>query len=205
VRREEPVLEVSTDADVIAACDEDPERFRELFDRHFGAMVAYLRRRIGPDIAEELAVEAFAVAFRRRVTYNGERANARPWLFGIATNLLRHHRRAEQRMLRAYARTAVDPEHQLDAGYEAVEARIDAHAAAPRIALALAGLPSDERDVLLLHTWANLSYAEMADALEIPIGTVRSRLSRGRSRFRELMPADGQSRFEKLDEGWEAR
>jgi RNA polymerase sigma factor (sigma-70 family) len=68
------------------------------------------------------------------------------------------------------------PEHQLDAGYEAVEARIDAHAAAPRIALALAGLPSDERDVLLLHTWANLSYAEMADALEIPIGTVRSRL-----------------------------
>jgi RNA polymerase sigma-70 factor (ECF subfamily) len=199
------VLEVSTDADVIAACDEDPEGFRELFDRHFGATVAYLRRRIGPDIAEEIAVEAFAVAFRRRATYDADRPDARPWLLGIATNLLRHHRRAEQRMLRANARTAVDPEHHLDLGYEDAEARIDAHAAAPHIALALAGLRGDERDVLLLHAWADLSYAEIADALQIPIGTVRSRLSRARSRFREIMSVARQSHVDQLDEGSEAR
>jgi len=74
------VLEISTDAHIIAACGQDPERFRELFERHFSAILGFLRRRIGPKIAEDLAIETFALAFRRRESYDSEQTNARPWL-----------------------------------------------------------------------------------------------------------------------------
>ena len=186
------MLEISTDAHIIAACDEEPDRFRELFERHFAATLGFLRRRIGPQIAEDLAIETFAVAFGRRGSYDARQASARPWLFGIATNLLRHHRRTERRKLLAYARTGVDPDLAPDPGYEAAEARLEAQAAGPALALALASLRADERDVLLLYAWGDLSYGEMADALGVPVGTVRSRLSRTRSRFRELLAASGQ-------------
>ena len=185
------MLEISTDAHIIAACDEEPDRFRELFERHFAATLGFLRRRIGPQIAEDLAIETFAVAFGRRGSYDPRQASARPWLFGIATNLLRHHRRTERRKLLAYARTGVDPDLAPDPGYEAAEARMEAQAAGPALALALASLRADERDVLLLYAWADLSYAEIADALGVPVGTVRSRLSRARTRLRELLAASG--------------
>lgn len=186
------MLEISTDANIIAACEEEPERFRELFERHFGPTLAFLRRRVGPHLAEDLALETFALAFTRRGSYDHSRADARPWLFGIATNVLRHHHRAERRKLLAYARTGVDPDLGTDPGYEAAESRMEARAAGPALAVALANLRSDERDVLLLYAWADLTYAEIADALSVPIGTVRSRLSRARSRFRELLAASGQ-------------
>jgi RNA polymerase sigma-70 factor, ECF subfamily len=193
------VLEIWTDAHIILACEGEPDRFRELFERHFPATLAFLRRRIGPEMAEDLAIETFALAFHRRGTYDPRRPNARPWLFGIATNLLRHHRRAERRKLLAYARTGVDPDRATDPGYEAAEARMEARAAGPALALALAKLRSDERDVLLLYAWADLTYAEIAEALGIPIGTVRSRLSRARSRFRELLAANGQLLGTRMD------
>jgi DNA-directed RNA polymerase specialized sigma24 family protein len=116
------VLEISTDARIIAVCEQDPERFRELFERHFPATLAFLRRRIGPDMAEDLAIETFALAFRRRASYDTTQANARPWLLGIANNLLRHHRRAERRKLLAYARTGIDPDLAHDSGYEGTDA-----------------------------------------------------------------------------------
>jgi RNA polymerase sigma factor (sigma-70 family) len=196
------VLEISTDAHIIAACADEPERFRELFERHFPATLSFLRRRIGAEIAEDLAIETFALAFRRRGSYDGRRANARPWLFGIATNLLRRHRRTERRKLLAYARTGVDPDLALDPGYEAAEARMEAQAAGPALALALASLHSGERDVLLLYAWSDLTYAEIADALAIPVGTVRSRLSRARSRFRGLLAASGQVLGPEHDNEW---
>jgi RNA polymerase sigma-70 factor (ECF subfamily) len=194
------VLETSTDAHIMAACDQDPERFRDLFDRHFPATLAFLQRRVGRGIAEDLAVETFALAYRRRGSYDPGEANARPWLFGIAVNLLRHHRRAERRKLLAYARSGVDPDGAADAGYEAVEARMEAQAAGPAIALALANLRSDQRDVLLMYAWADLTYAEIADALGVPVGTVRSRLSRARTRFREQLSASGRPLGEPGDE-----
>ena len=185
------MLEISTDAHIIAACEDEPERFRELFERHFGPTLGFLRRRIGSEIAEDLAIETFALAFRRRRTYDPTRHDARPWLLGIATNLLRHHRRAERRKLLAYARTGADPLGALDPGFEAAEARTDAGAVGPALALALANLRSSERDVLLLFAWADLSYTEIADALDVPVGTVRSRLSRARARLRQLLVASG--------------
>jgi len=186
------VLEILDDAQIIAACDRDPERFRELFERHFPPTLAFLRRRVGSDIAEELAIETFALAYRRRASYDPRRGSARPWLLGIATNLLRRHRRTEGRMLLAFARTGTDPVLSDDPEYEAAERRADARTATPALALALADLRQGERDVLLLFAWADLTYPEIADALGIPVGTVRSRLSRARSRVRELLASNGQ-------------
>jgi RNA polymerase sigma-70 factor (ECF subfamily) len=186
------VLDIATDAQIILACEEDPECFRDLFERHFAPVRAFLARRVGPELAEDLAVETFALAFRRRESYDARRASALPWLFGIAINLLRHHRRTERRKLIAYARSGVDPQPASDPGFEAAESRLEAQAAGPVLALALAKLRPVERDVLLLYAWADLTYSEIADALRIPVGTVRSRLSRARKQLRELLAASGQ-------------
>jgi RNA polymerase sigma-70 factor (ECF subfamily) len=183
-------VEAGSDAQIIAASRSEPHAFATIFDRHFDAVHRYLARRVGADLADDLAAEAFTEAFNVRARFDTARTDARPWLFGIATNLLRHHRRSEARRLRAYARVDRPP-----GTYEAegvIEARLDAQRAAPMIAAALAQLSTDERDVLLLYAWADLRYEEIAIALEIPIGTVRSRLNRARGRLRELIERSGQ-------------
>lgn len=172
------------DSDFITASAATPASFAEVFDRHFDAVHAYLQRRIGRDLADELAAETFLVAFDRRAGYDAERPDARPWLFGIATNLLRRHRRHEVRQLRAYARSATDPV--LDA-FEGVEARLDASSMRRELLDALAGVPGEELDALLLLAWADFTYAEIGEALAIPTGTVRSRLSRARERIRTAL------------------
>jgi RNA polymerase sigma factor (sigma-70 family) len=193
------VLTEPTDSDAIAASIGDGERFALIFDRHFEAIHGFLHRRVGRDAADELAAETFAEAFRRRDVYDAARADVRPWLFGIAVNLLRHHVRTERRQLLAYARTGNDPV--LHSETEAVEARVDADAARRQLALGLASLRTGDRDVLLLYAWADLGYQEISQALRIPIGTVRSRLHRARRRVRELLEASGQPFVEPLDEG----
>jgi RNA polymerase sigma factor (sigma-70 family) len=175
------------DSDAIAASAVTPADFAAIFDRHFDAVHAYLQRRIGPDLADELSAETFLVAFDKRARYDVSRPDARPWLFGIATNLLRRHHRDELRQLRAYARSAVDPV--LDA-FEGVEARVDATSVRRELVDALAGVPAEELDALLLFAWADFSYAEVAEALEVPVGTVRSRLSRARARLRSALEVE---------------
>lgn len=135
-------------------------------------------------MAEELAAETFLVAFDSRGRYDISRPRALPWLLGIATNLLRGHRRREVRELRAYARSAADP--LLDA-FEGVEERLDASDERRALVEGLEALSVDERDVLLLAAWGDLSYAEIAEALEIPPGTVRSRLARARARMSPVL------------------
>ena len=175
-------MDVKTPADneLIAASAERPADFAAIFDRHFDPVFGYLQRRIGRDLAEELAAETFLVAFGSRDRFDPARSEARPWLLGIATNLMRRHWRREVRELRAYARSAADPV--LDA-FDGVEERIDASGERRRLVEGLAELSGPERDALLLAAWADLSYAEIAEALEIPVGTVRSRLSRARARI----------------------
>lgn len=180
------------DSDAIAASAVTPADFAAIFDRHFDAVHGYLQRRIGPDLADELSAETFLVAFDKRARYDVSRPDARPWLFGIATNLLRRHHRDELRQLRAYARSASDPV--LDA-FDGVEARVDASNVRRELVDALTRVPAEELDVLLLFAWADFSYAEVAEALEVPVGTVRSRLSRARARLRtalEIEPATAQ-------------
>lgn len=176
------------DSDAISASTGAPAEFAAIFDRHFDAVHAYLQRRIGRDLADELSAQTFLVAFDNRTRYDASRPNARPWLLGIATNLLRHHHRRELRELRAYARSAADPI--LDA-FDGVDARIDASSMRRELVDALTCVSPDELDALLLFAWADLSYPEIGEALGIPIGTVRSRLSRARARIRAVLEVEG--------------
>jgi len=175
------------DRDAISASLTTPADFGAIFDRHIDAVHAYVQRRVGRDLADELAAQTFLVAFDQRARFDLSRADARPWLFGIATNLLRRHHRDELRQLRAYSRSAVDPV--LDP-FDGIEERIDASNMRRELVDVLTRIPSEELDALLLFAWADLSYLEIGQALEIPIGTVRSRLSRARGRIRELLEAD---------------
>ena len=164
-----------SDTECVARSLVDPKAFEPIFDRHFAAVHRYLHRRAGHDLADELAAETFAVAFERRATCRGE--SALPWLYGIATNLLRHRWRAERRQLRAYARSGVDRW----AAYEdAAAGRVDGSRDDGRLAHALAAMRPRERDALLLYALADLSYVEIACALDVPVGTVRTWLHRAR-------------------------
>lgn len=162
--------------------------FDQVFAAEFAPLHAYLRRRLGSTIGEDLAAETFAIAYRRWSKFDQSRP-VRPWLYGIAANLLRHHWRKERRMLRAYARTGLDPVAQDDVA--AVE-RLDAENQKRALAAALAKLRPEEREVLLLNAWADLSQAEIAEALSLPLGTVKSRLHRGREHVRNQLVAIGQ-------------
>jgi len=168
----------------------DPHAFAALFDRHHDGIAGFLRRRVEPALGDELAAETFLQAFDARDRYDVARPDARPWLYGIAANLLRRHYRAEERRLRAYARAAAPDADTL--AFDGVETRLDAAASRRALAIALASLGPGERDVLLLYAWAELSYEQIAEALGIPLGTVRSRLHRARGVVRELLEANGE-------------
>lgn len=178
--------QTTLDSDAVCASLHAPAGFAAIFDRHFDAVHAYLQRRVGRDLADELSAQTFLVAFDKRGGYDQAQPDARPWLLGIATNLARRHHRDEVRQFRAYARSATDPV--LDA-FDGVEARLDASMMRRELVDALAGVPGEELDALLLYAWAELSYPEIARALGIPIGTVRSRLSRARGRIRAALDA----------------
>jgi RNA polymerase sigma factor (sigma-70 family) len=172
-----------TDEHVLALSLGQPEAFGELYARHFAVVYRYVAGRLGPDAADDLAAETFLAAFRRRHRFDPDRGAVRPWLFGIATNLVAQHHRAESRWYAALARAGADPliEPSVWAGDEdRIADRVVASQARPALAAVLARLPDRDRDVLLLVAVGGLSYAEVAFALGIPEGTVGSRLSRAR-------------------------
>jgi RNA polymerase sigma factor (sigma-70 family) len=175
----------TSDAAVIDLSLVRPAEFATLFDRHASVIRDYLARRVGPQSAEDLTGETFLVAFSKRDKYDTSRPNALPWLYGIASKLVGQRRRGEVRQLRALARTGVDPVAADHA--DSVSARVTAQASTRRLAGALAKLTAGERDVLLLAAWADLSYEELAAGLDIPLGTVRSRLSRARAKVRAAL------------------
>ncbi len=161
----------------------DPSRFGVIFERYFDRVFAYATRRAGTDAAEEIASEVFIQAFTHRRRFDPAWGGAGPWLFGIATNVLRHHHRAERTRLEAYARSAAIVQPQTAASPEEIH---EATAALPAVANALRQLEPRDRDAFLLFAWADLSYQQVAQALEIPVGTVRSRINRARKQLREL-------------------
>jgi RNA polymerase sigma-70 factor, ECF subfamily len=170
-----------SDASVLRRSIDQPDCFAVLFDRHFGEVYRYLRRRLGDELAAELTAETFLQAFRSRRRFVDGEASVRAWLYGIAANLVRMNRRSEERRLRAYARAAAGL-----GAYEpavAVEERLDAEALWPALALALADLSPGLREVLVLHAWAELSHEEIAAALGCSGAAVRTRLSRARSQL----------------------
>ncbi len=177
---------LSEDGAAIARSLHQPEAFANVFDRHYAFVHRYVARRAGRDRADDVASQTFTVAFAHRGRYRDDLGTARPWLLGIATNLLRAQYRGDLRVASIVERL----------GSEAVVAPRPALTSASadreddnRLTNALAQLDSGQRDALLLHALGELSYAEIAAALEIPIGTVRSRISRACAALRtELEP-----------------
>ena len=175
-----------SDAVCLAGSLREPQAFAPIFDRHFGAVHRYLHRRAGRELADELAAETFAVAFERRASCRSN-GSVLPWLYGIATNLLRRRRRTEYRQLRAYGRSGVDRW----AAYEDdAAARVDGTSHGAQLARALAAMRPRQRDALLLYALADLSYEEIAFALEVPVGTVRTWLHRAREVARRELAAE---------------
>lgn len=163
--------------------------FEETFQADSRSLYSYVSRRVGESAAEEIVAETFATAFRRWEDVDPSRPT-RPWIYGIAANLIRHHWRKERRMLRAYARSAVD-EGLEEQDVSTIE-RLDSEAQRRALADALADLRPGEREILLLHAWAELSDGEIAEALSLPLGTVKSRLHRAREHLRNRQALNGQ-------------
>ena len=186
--RQEPGPAPASDAVIIERSGRDPEEFAVLYDRHAAALHRYVARRLGDGAAGDIVADTFLAAFRKRACFDPTASSdARPWLYGIAANLIGKHTRAEVRMLRAYARTGADPVLTQPVTSNDAFSRVDSASANRDLARALAALAQGDREVLLLIAWADLSYAEVATALGIPVGTVRSRLNRARARVRAAL------------------
>ncbi|MFI0447300.1 RNA polymerase sigma factor [Actinomadura sp. 6N118] len=180
--------EDESDAALLRQSLSQPERFAALFDRHSDEIYGYVARRLGPETAEDVVAETFLTAFRKRGRYDLARPDARPWLYGIATNLVRAHRRTEVRRNRALARSR--EREAAESFDERSAARVTAERLQPRLAAVLAQLTAADRDLLLLIAWADLTYEEAAQALGVPLGTVRSRLHRIRKKLRRALGGD---------------
>ncbi|MFG1857380.1 RNA polymerase sigma factor [Actinomadura geliboluensis] len=174
----------TSDAEEIERSRREPERFAVLFDRYGARLHRYAARRLGDGEADDIVAETFLVAFRQRDGYDLGRSEALPWLYGIASNLIRRHRRAEVSRYRTFVRTGVLLDAAEGVAERAVE-RASAQMSGRRLARAIAGLAARDRDVLLLVAWADLSYEQVADALGLPVGTVRSRLNRARKKVKQ--------------------
>jgi RNA polymerase sigma-70 factor (ECF subfamily) len=164
-----------TDAEVLRRSLREPALFALLYERHAQPVHRYLRRRVGDDAAEDLTAETFVRAFRGRSRYGVQHATALPWLLGIASNLVADHRRAERRRLATLERLAGDA--------APPQGEPGAAGVSPDLVRALRRLATRDRDALLLVAWGELSYEEAARALDVPVGTIRSRIARARRRL----------------------
>ena len=168
------VLVMRSDAELLRRSVGDSDAFAEFYRRHRASVARYVARRLGTDGFEDAAAEVFIRAFRGRAIYVAERDSALPWLLGIANHVIADHRRSEARRLAALARAPID---------ERSVASAEIRAVAPDVVDELRRLPKDQRDTLLLVVWGELSYEEAASGLGVPIGTVRSRIARARTRL----------------------
>ncbi len=184
-----------SDAALIASSLAEPARFAEIFDRHFAAVFRFAERRVGRDQASEVASETFARAFAKRGSFRREAVDALPWLLGIASRQILHERRRFARYLAAVERVSSDvrtADRETDLGL--ADRRLDAPGDWAMMRAALLTLPDTDRELLLLVAWDELSYEEAAAVLELPLGTVRSKLHRAKARLRELLESNGRTR-----------
>lgn len=170
----------------------EPQAFEQLFDRHTNAIFTFCLRRTGDrSAAEDLMSATFLHAWRRRADMRPATAGPVPWLYGIAANLVRRHLRGVGRSHRGLGRLPI-PSPELDPSEE-IAGRVDDARRVERAVDALNSLPESDQELFVLCVWQQLSYSEAAAALGVPVGTVRSRLSRARGRLRLALgePARG--------------
>jgi RNA polymerase sigma-70 factor (ECF subfamily) len=176
--------EAASDADLIRrALDVDPSALADVIRRHERSVFNYLARRAGTSAAQDLLSEVWAAAIASLPSYDTAWLSARPWLFGIARNRLRTHRRS----IRAQEREAepyIDP-------WPEVDERLVAKAAAERLRGAVESLREVERETLLLVVWEELTPAEVAVVMQVPAATVRTRLHRARAQLRASLDESG--------------
>lgn len=167
----------------------DRAAFGTLFERHANAIYNYCFRRIGDwATAEDLLSIVFLEAWRRR-SKELPPHKVLPWLYGIATNVIRNQQRSQRRHAAALRRM---PAPRADPSFaELADAHLDDEREMKHVLALVRQLPKQEQDVFALCAWSELSYEDAAIALDVPVGTVRSRLSRARARLRELGPAFG--------------
>jgi RNA polymerase sigma factor (sigma-70 family) len=160
----------------------DADAFGELFDSYAKAVYNHAFRLIGDwSVAEDVMAQTFLEAWRSRERIAADGGSLRPWLLGIATNLARGHRRASRRQAAALSRLGAPPDSPDFS--DDVTGRLDDADRIAALHRSLSCLRPDELEVLALCAWSGLSYAEAAEALGVPVGTVRSRLSRARARL----------------------
>jgi RNA polymerase sigma factor (sigma-70 family) len=170
---------MASDAQLISrSLNGDVDAFMEVVDRHEAAVGSYLGRRAGRDAAEDLLGEVWVSAFESRRSYDQSYADARPWLYGVALNRLRHYWRSRPSEdlfpdVTGLA-TAWDPWSVVDSG-------VDTRA---MLRTALARLKPEEREVLRLVAWEDLTVADAARALGMPAGTARRLLHQARTALR---------------------
>jgi RNA polymerase sigma factor (sigma-70 family) len=187
-----------TDAEIIASSLDDAATFGALYERHLDVILAYYSRRVNASLARELTAETFCIAFEQRSKYLPEQPSALPWLFGIARNLRARHGRKVERQVRALHRLhARDPRECPDFTVTSNDA-IDASNELRSIVRILARAPAREVEPLLLHVWEGLSYDEIAGTLGLPVGTVRSRISRARTSLARALRATPPTQVDSL-------
>ncbi|GAA3613226.1 RNA polymerase sigma factor [Nonomuraea rosea] len=177
--------DVMEDVTVVEQSLDDPERFALLYDRYFTQIYRYLAARLGGEQADDLVADAFLLAFNGRHGFDPQRGTVRSWLFGIATNVVARHRRGEGRRLNALSK--VPAEDSADGHEDRVTSQLAAQASRPELVRGLKGLAKGDRDVVFLLVFGGLGYEEIATALDIPVGTVGSRINRARRKLRKAL------------------
>lgn len=174
-----------TDAEIIKQSLDEPDLFGVVFTRYHDTILRYVARRQGLDRAPDLTADVFTRAFVIRERYDTDRATCRPWLYGIASNIIGDEIRRQRRSRRLYL-AMVGLRVESEDSHQRSEDQLTALQLARQLNGSLAKLAARDRDVLLLYAIEELSYGEIAVALGIPIGTVRSRLARARRKLRKL-------------------
>ncbi|MFJ9099717.1 RNA polymerase sigma factor [Streptomyces sp. NPDC102405] len=165
----------------------DPDAFAELYDQCARSVYNHAFRLTADwSVAEDVMAATFMEAWRRRASIEADGGSLRPWLLGIATNVARSHYRSNRRYRAAAGAAAAAGADEVADHAEETAGRVDDRRRIAATLTALGSLKRPEREVLVLCLWEGLEYADAARALGIPIGTVRSRLSRARGRLRKL-------------------
>lgn len=189
-----------SDVDVALRSLKEPLAFTAIFDRYVDVVRRFVAARVPVDDVDDVVAEVFRIAFERRIAFDGRFPTAGHWLIGIAANVIRHRQRSWTRraaaLRRLHARTMVEIDPLIDTG-----ARIDATSMSRRLISALEQLRPDDRDVLLLVAWEQLTPSEVAIVFGVPPATIRTRLHRARQQLRQQLTdmSDGHEREVMID------